>query len=1695
MRKLNGIEKSKYIDDRYKEYLSSSFKFGNSTLEKLFVDQLEKEKLFKGPYVDLSLPFERGQSLRKLIDEGVVCKSFLKLGDLHPDRPLYAHQESAIRLIAKGHSAIVTTGTGSGKTESFLYPIMNEILKDIENGQNDVGVRAIFLYPMNALVNDQIDRVRAMLSPYKDITFGFFTGETPETLKKALKERTVETPDNELISREQIRETPPHLLFTNYSMLEYLLLRPKDCSLFSSNNIKHWKYVVLDEAHSYSGSKGIELSLLMRRLTALAQEKPRFILTSATLGEQGKSEDDILRFGNRLTSAKFYKEDIIFSKRIPFEAENVKYAVKSEDYCLLKSNLDSEEKIREITNRYNVDGNGIKELLYNLLVQDQNVYTVYKALKNKCKSFDKIHELYGSEMTVDQLSAMIDLINGAEKNGINIFDLKYHSFVRPLSGAYVTLGEPLKLTFTKTNELDGYKAFEIGNCRYCSSPYIIGKIQRNEDNGLNYLYQNNEVDIYENYGNNKFVKLDYFMLENTVTDEMNEDELEECTLCSKCGCIVAAANKNGVYCDCGEKYNKTVYRVVQKRKEDFRMNNNIKKCPCCGHEGNSGVVRGLNVGKDEGTALISQILYEAMDDGEEYKPKHKKIVLGGLKNKKNDSTENVKQFLAFSDSRQQASFFATFFDSNNARMLRKRLIWSVLEEHGFNSMNVDELASCLEDKIKRYGLFRDTGLSNHKNAWITLLVDLLKVDGSYDGEGMGLYYFDMNISDIMECIDDEAISDAYGKYNITKVDFFTAMQVIFSTFKTTPAVSYVKSTITKEEKKEHLEYRRFDNFVTLQKEKKDNQKNTKSILPVAGKENMAVRYIEKSFGCGVEEAKNIIETMFDLLIQAQDLELETLLIQKHGSMSYQIDVSRYVIKSAKKEKYYRCNKCGRLTPYNIHNVCPQDKCDGVLEECDPDEVLKYNFYRNQYKTMKIEPIIVKEHTAQLDNKTAKEFQKLFAEKKINILSCSTTFEMGIDIGSLEVVFMRNVPPTPANYVQRAGRAGRGKDSSAYILTYCGTGSHDFTYYNEPEKMVSGTITPPYFDVKNKKIIIRHLMACSLGYFFKKNPSYFESADMMIFQDGSDKFKEYMMSHPSDLNEYINKVLPEKEYEPYKNFKWFDEFGGNDEKLQALIDDFKTLSKEFIDAKKQALNEENGTEADYYKDQEEKLHKKNLLECLSQYCVIPKYGFPVDVVDLDVYEEGKKVNKYEMSRDLKVAISEYAPDSEVIVDKHKYTSKYIGLPKTGEFRRNYFCTCPKCKRVNVTSVDGLSKTCSYCGEDISNESSEYYIEPVYGFKTGPTKESAHMKPKRSYSGEVMYLGHGKADNNKIQFGNLMGIETFTEDELLVMNRSVFYMCKECGYSDISTVYPSPQTMIKEHNSYREFKCKNDVLDRVRLAHSFYTDVARFTIPFMDAEDLEGYPKALSFMYAFLEGISTALNIERNDIDGILELNLDEHSYDMLIYDNVPGGAGHVKRLLDKKAIVSVLDHAYDKVNQDCCDEKTSCYNCLRNYYNQIHHNKLRRSYAKEYIKKLKTIEGFDVKSCKGSTESDKAEDDNIGLRPSNYNILPENITYGRCKECLEQLLDLSSDNDILEKLNELISYSEGKKYEDPIVDASLELDITVWPDLYWRKSKVALFLPDNRAEYEKLKIYDWRCFIVDKDLSAENVFKYVDKGAE
>lgn len=1556
MARLNPIDEANFIEEEYRRYLKSTFRFDDDTYQKQFENELDKTILYKGPFINLNLPFETGNSINELIEKGDMSSEFRNLSGIKLDQKLYLHQEESLRKISSGRNVVITTGTGSGKTESFLYPILNTILRQIENNENKPGVRAIFLYPMNALVNDQISRVRRILKDYPKIKYGFFTGDTvekggPSLREKIEKENDEKLPENELVTREEIRDQLPHLLFTNYSMLEYLLIRPTDYKLFETDSLDNWKYVVLDEAHTYNGALGIEVALLLRRLTGMAKNNPQFILTSATLGEKGKSEEDIIKFAKALTSSEYTKDDIIFSTRKKLRYDCIKYKVNPMDYVELDNNLNNEDRIKAIANKYIKIENNQKssEIIYDLLIGDRNLYRVYDLLKNKSKVFNDLFD----ELSMDgfsrkeELISFIHLVNIARKNNLSFYETKYHTFVRALAGAYVTLNPKKNLRLKNYYSIDDLKTFELGNCRYCNASYIMGKTINSREDGLEYLYQNNDVDIYENYDDAIDARMEYYLVKDSIDNTIDVD-LKNCVdkiVCSKCGHIYDPTNLNAVKCNCGQNYEVELYKI---NCED--MKNNITECPCCHHNATRGIVRALNLGKDEATTILSQILFQAIDNNEEAF-KSKKIIpesfsFFGDNSKlseeiKNNKDERVKQFITFSDSRQQASFFASFYDYSYKRFIRKRLLWNELEENNYKPIDFSSLIVNLTNNIKKYKLFEDDNKEPTKQAWITALMELLNVDGNYGAEGLGLFYFKLKVNEILDLFSEDQLSAWKEKYNLDKNELGDLICILFDCARRTSCINYEKSELTVEEKDDELEYRRFNNYIKFQKGAKSREKNVYSFVPASEKSNNnQLDYIMRLLHEDRNTSIELLKTIFDWFGVKTDLLQRDITVNDE---LYQIKAYKYDLCSYKDGKYYICNKCGKLTPYNVKGVCPTMKCEGFLVECNPDEndILKNNYYRDQYKNKKIEPMIIKEHTAQIDRKTAKRYQNEFKNKKINILSCSTTFEMGVDIGDLETVFMRNVPPTPANYVQRAGRAGRRDDSSSFVLTFCSASSHDYTYYDDPNKMISGTINPPKFTVTNEKIILRHLMAASMGFFFRRYPEIYKNVEMLVCNGGIEQFYKYIESKPEELNDYINnKVLDKDIYEKYCNYKWYTIIRDSD---NYAIDNFKNEILEDIAqyerAINQAISDEEYSNAEYYKGQIKRIKEGYIIQELSKYNIIPKYGFPVDSVELKIYRDGKATQIENLNRDLSVAISEYAPESEIIANKEKFTSRYITVPRGKELTKYYYYKCQNCERYNVSEFSNKLTKCEYCGELNPVKVESYFIEPIYGFKNGKNESSRNKKPKKSYSGEKIYLGDSNGENT-IDISDILSIETTTDDKLLVMNLKDFLMCKTCGYAEVTS--SGARSLVKDHLNYLCKECEDKELVKVNIGHEFKTDVAKIKVK-LDYD----YPYMMSFLYALLEGISIAFNIERRDIDGVLTKN-SSLGYDIILFDNVPGGAGHTKRLADRDEFVRALEMAYQKVNQNCCDENTSCYNCLRNYNNQKYHKLLRRKDAKEII---------------------------------------------------------------------------------------------------------------------------------------------------
>ena len=563
MNRFDPIVASDNIKQSYVDYITTTFDIADKECARELRAQLEQEGFVaKGPYLDVSGAYKSGQNLNELMEKGIASNLFMELEpvdekrrELKLERPLYLHQADALKKAAAGNNLVVTTGTGSGKTECFLLPIINDLLKEQEIGTlGNSGVRAIIIYPMNALANDQIKRMRRLLRNYKDITFGLYNGNTEHDRKKAREQYrrnsiNAEFPEplpNEILSREEMQETPPHILITNYSMLEYMLLRPKDDAVFSSAKLH---FVVLDEAHVYKGTTGMETSMLMRRLRArITNHRVQYILTSATLGGQDANHD-IVSFAQNLCGVEFQPENIIRSEYLRPAAKEPLAAIPM---TLFKEIASKKYPLVDLLKKYDLEDyapNGnTDEKLYELMLHC-DLFCRFRETAKTPKTIKEIEQLLG--ISKEELIDFVAVCTEAEKNGASLIKAKYHFFVRALEGAYITLDSPKKLYLKRKERTErGQGVFEIAICQDCGRIALVGK---NERGKYQQVARKSERDPDE---------CDFFLLWND--DSLNDVTLEDAegepldapdennfVICSKCGAMGTGADVSfGNICDC-----------------------------------------------------------------------------------------------------------------------------------------------------------------------------------------------------------------------------------------------------------------------------------------------------------------------------------------------------------------------------------------------------------------------------------------------------------------------------------------------------------------------------------------------------------------------------------------------------------------------------------------------------------------------------------------------------------------------------------------------------------------------------------------------------------------------------------------------------------------------------------------------------------------------------------------------------------------------------------------------------------------------------------------------------------------------------------------------------------------------------------------------------------------------------------------
>ena len=1545
---------SKNITEKYYRYLKTAFKMGEP-YKKEFERLIDSGDAFaSGPFLDVTDAFTKGKSISELIDEGLLPASFSRIG-MNLNRPLYKHQENAVRKIAvDGKNLVVSTGTGSGKTESFMIPVLRELALEAECGTLTPGVRALLIYPMNALANDQTERLRSLLANYPEITFGVYTGQTKQKTADALAEykslnQNQDPIPNELISRDQMIDTPPHILITNYAMLEYLMLRPRDSVFFDGEAAQHWKFIVFDEAHVYNGSTGIEVSMLFRRLKAkLGDQKITYILTSATLGEK---EDDgqVAAFAQKLCNAPFSANDIVRADRIIPDkvCESSTFPISFyENLATIKDKNGSEEEFcRVLSVAADADINAV---LYNKIISD-NSYWRIRALLEKPQTVSYLAAQMG--WSEKQLTDFVSVASMAEKDGGKLFDARYHMFLRATESVFVTLAPDNRVMLHRSNyrydveSNRSYKVFEAATCTHCSSVYLVGKI---ENNRLEQYNQSDELSTKE-----------IFLLDSSVSDTDSDHTLEDegikadaYMLCPYCGFI----HKAGAASRC--EHDASQYIKV------FRVGftgerRTLTKCLHCENVNTSGILRMFFGGQEASTSVIGTALFEELPSYKLSIQEHhtEADAFGdefGFSEPIKEKT--AKQFIAFSDSRQAAAFYASYLNISYNNILYKRLIMEVVKkltlDGGYSvPAFVDVLQTVFqENEVHGKTTFEaDREYSINKEAWKAILSELIDNNGNTSLSHFGLLGLSLDVT------------GSYRKYNISDIEFKSLCSIFAMSMMADAAISY--SAPLNENDLEDFTHGGVEYSFTLSDS--NEKKHQKAFIPTrSGLSNKRIDYLQrilarKGFSVTNDEAAEFLKLLWEKVLIGRNC------LSRVDGNAYRIDTAK--IRVTKPSKWYICKKCKRLTCHNIENVCPTYHCDGELVPIDPEKEFFDNHYYRLFSEMEIRDLRIVEHTAQLDRDMAYDYQKKFKQKEIDVLSCSTTFEMGVDVGSLETVFMRNMPPMPSNYAQRAGRAGRSKQSAAFALTFCNKSSHDFSYFNDPTRMIKGKIDPPKYTVENDRIAIRHLYAAALSYFWKIHSDYFKTIGKFLAvnesgMSGLDSLKTYLLSHPQDLKQYLKDFLPEVLSAKYEveTFGWVAALIGESGVLTEAVATYRYEVALLEDAKKQRL--EKNYSVDGITQRIKAYSGEDILSFMSRKNILPKYGFPVDTVEMTV-TDNKRGKGYglQLQRDLSMAISEYAPGSQIVANNNLITSRYIKkIPNIG-WKMYSYIQCDDCKTLNIKPYtegddDNPSiETCCQCQHPFTSTPKVFLI-PAQGFAADGDKvrKPGLKKPERTYRGEISYVGFN-TDVEKKHYAvgkAIVEVMTSQNDEMAVLNTSPFYVCQQCGYAEIDEKQFT-SSKVKKHNISSGYPCPNNRLQRFSLGYRFLTDVVRIRFENYEINEFE---KGLSILHGILRGICSYLNIEESDISGCLQSNPinGRWNYSIVIFDNTPGGSGHAKRLDDPKVLEGVLRYTLKQMKGCVCggDEgDSSCYSCLRNYRNQKYHDVLKRSYVIEFLNNI------------------------------------------------------------------------------------------------------------------------------------------------
>ncbi len=1544
---MNPILLATEVEARYRRYLKTTFYFKDPVLRSTFEEALSSGHLSKGPYLEATPVFKRARSPHSLFQDllGVEPEpGFLRA--LQGERPLYHHQQESIRSVFEGRNVVVATGTGSGKTESFLFPILLHLYQESRAGALKPGVRALVLYPMNALANDQRDRLGEICQRLMDeksdfgFTFGQYIGETPEDgndSRRHAQDHMARRKPGELVLRSEMRSQPPNILLTNYSMLEYLLLRPDDSPLFDDGRARWWTFLVLDEAHQYRGARGIEMAMLLRRLKQRLREggssQPfRCIATSATLVGGKDDRSAVAKFASDLFGESFKDPDVILGEveTIP-EAGTVSLA--PDDYKHLLQAIDRTNKepaaVEEIAARLNTSTFGTDnpaQAVGHLLQRDHRSAKLRRLVTGNPAEVkdiaDQIFDDLSEQSRVDALFEFVGLLLRAEDpaSGAPLLSARYHLFLRSLEGAFICFWPSTRIFVDRSAENEASTLFEVGLCRECGQHYVVGRVSNHK------LLEAVRDPSRPDFGATFFLPLDP---ETGTGEKEKNDDTQTFRLCPRCGEIRRSSEQYA----CGHL--ESILLLKQEGAEE--KEDQIPRCGACGYQA-PDPVREVVHGTDGPHSVIATTLYENLP-------------------------EKRKKVLAFADGRQEAAFFAWYLEHSYKDILSRGLLLKVVQAQSSSTegSSLQDLAIGLRGILREKNVLppATSDLQVRTKAWIDLYREFLTDEPRISLEGVGLAQWSLKWPEWFQV--PKMLLTA--PWSLAEQEARDVIFVLLNSMRADRAVE-VRSENTVSV-----------NWNDFQLQASQMRFRIGAPARPRGAKNWPVRswdgvdhwghlqhtkrsgFLEKLLMTGMsdealEQAVMALRDIWETLRHCDELAPTTndrLLVPVNDARRLNPEWwrLRYVQPI---DRIYQCNICGRLQGVSIRGICPRHRCSGVLRATRREE-LEPNHYRLLYEAELPGVLRVEEHTAQLDKERARMFQREFREGKIHVLSCSTTFELGVDLGDLDTIFLRNVPPEAFNYAQRVGRAGRRSGQAGFAITYCRRGPHDLYHFAEPKRMLSGKVQPPVLTLGNEKIVSRHVAALALSSFFRATRDRFATVERLFKNIDSPTatkdFHDYLVRNRSQLENTIHKILPNSIAAKLGlvDASWISKISGKHSRFALaeaeVSSDYKTVMK----LEESAREKREYKTAEWAQRRAETIAKEQVLSFLSRKAVIPKYGFPVDVVELDTQKTQQSQGAFEVSlqRDLSIAISEFAPTSRLVANKKEWTSYALKKVAEREWPRKSYA---RCSTHNVfLQWEGETIPSFPCGDRLIPEK---YVIPQFGFVTDRDKpKDPKTRPPKVFSTRPYFAGSLGPEPEKIpmpEASPVMSIRKASPGLMVVLcegrRGEGFYVCGSCGAGF--------RGRERNHRTPQGQDC-HGTLDQVSLGHEFLTDVLQVQFDRAPQTKTDMVFFAFSLAYAVVEGAAEILEVPTVDLSATVAHSQLSTVPPIVIYDNVPGGAGLVARLEEEDVMRNCLQAALRRVDGRCgCAENTSCYGCLRGYRNQFVHENLQRGPVMRYI---------------------------------------------------------------------------------------------------------------------------------------------------